>query len=71
MPESALGAALIALGRLDEAQVLLLDAQRSLKDIPGEQGHAAEANRARLAALDAARGRPTALAAAGPVAAPR
>jgi serine/threonine protein kinase/Tfp pilus assembly protein PilF len=71
VPESALGAALIALGRLDEAQVLLLDAQRSLKDIPGEQGHAAEANRARLAALDAARGRPTALAAAGPVAAPR
>jgi tetratricopeptide (TPR) repeat protein len=71
VPESALGAALTALGRCDEAEVLLLDAQRSLKDIPGAQAQEARANRARLAALDAARGRPTALTATGPAAAPK
>ena len=68
VPESALGAALTALGRYDEAEGLLLDAQRYIQDVPGEQGHEAEATRARLAALDAARGRPAALLATAPAA---
>jgi len=60
---SVLGAALTALGRYEEAEALLLDAQRVLKDVPGAQAQEAEANRARLAALDTARSQPRALVA--------
>jgi hypothetical protein len=49
---------LTALGRYDEAEPLLLDARRVLKDIPGEQEQEAEATRSRLAALYTAWGRP-------------
>ncbi|MGE5412701.1 MAG: tetratricopeptide repeat protein, partial [Syntrophomonadaceae bacterium] len=58
VPRSDLGAALTALGRYDEAESLLLEAKRVLKDIPGVQGQEAAATRARLAALEAARRRP-------------
>ena len=71
VPKSVLGAALTALGRYGEAEACLRDAERVLKETPGQPAQEAEANRARLAALDAARGRPTALTAAGPAAAPR
>ena len=49
--KSLLGASLISLGRYDEAEPLLLDASKVLKDIPGPQGREAAATRARLAAL--------------------
>jgi hypothetical protein len=58
-----LGAALTALGRYEEAEALLLDARRVLKDVPGAQAQEAEATRTRLAALDAARNQPSALVA--------
>ena len=54
---SVLGAALMALARYDEAEVLL-NAQRVLKDIPGAQGQEARATRTRLVALYEAWGRP-------------
>jgi tetratricopeptide (TPR) repeat protein len=53
--KSLLGGLLIALGRYDEAEPLLLDASKGLKDIPGSQGEAARANRERLAKLKQAR----------------
>ncbi len=58
VPKSVLGAALTALARYDEAEVLLVDARRVLKDIPGVQGHEAEATRSRLVALYEAWGQP-------------
>jgi serine/threonine protein kinase len=61
IPQSVLGEALTALGRYDEAERLLTDAQRVLKDIPGQQGREAEMTRARLAALHNARGQPEAV----------
>jgi len=63
VPKSVLGAALTALGRYEEAEGLLLDAQRVLKDVPGAQAQEAEATRARLATLDTARNQPHALVA--------
>jgi len=60
--KSTLGAALTALGRYDEAEPLLREAERVLKDIPGAQGQEFRATTTRLAALDDARGRQTALA---------
>jgi len=51
VPKSVLGAALTALARYDEAEPLLLDAQRVLRDIAGAQGQEARATRARLVAL--------------------
>jgi len=56
--KSVLGAALTALGRYDEAEALLLDARRALKDIPGLQEQEARVTRGRLAALYEARGLP-------------
>jgi eukaryotic-like serine/threonine-protein kinase len=53
--KSALCAALTALGRHDEAQACLRDAERVLRDLPGAQAQEAQANLARLVALDAAR----------------
>ena len=38
VPRSALGAALTSLGRYEEAEGLLLEAQRVLKDVPGARG---------------------------------
>jgi hypothetical protein len=58
LPQGLGSTALRELGRYDEAEVLLLDARRALKDIPGEQGHEANATAARLAVLYAAWGRP-------------
>ena len=55
--------ALTALGRYEEAEGLLLDAQRVLKDVPGAEAQEAEATRARLAALRTARTPPRALVA--------
>jgi hypothetical protein len=52
---STLGGALIALGRHDEAERLLIEARAVLKDVPGRQGREAAATRERLAALSAAR----------------
>ena len=51
VPKSILGQALTELGRYDEAQPLLMDAQRVLRSIPGAQELEAKANRARLAEL--------------------
>jgi serine/threonine protein kinase/Tfp pilus assembly protein PilF len=51
--ESLLGEALMDLGRYQEARPLLLDAEQTLKDVPGSQGQAAAANRERLARLKA------------------
>jgi serine/threonine protein kinase len=56
--KSNLGDALTELARYDEAEALLLEAQRVLKDVPGAQGQEAEATRARLAALYEARSHP-------------
>src|SRR5688572_32921514 len=58
MTRSSLGEALTRLGRHPEAETLLLDAARSLEPGPGRQGREAAANRARLAALYDAWGRP-------------
>ena len=55
--KSILGAALTELRRYEEAETLLTEAARVLKDIPGPQGREAKVTRARLAALrDATKG---------------
>jgi tetratricopeptide (TPR) repeat protein len=51
MTKSQLGEALTALRRYSEAEPLLLDAQRILKDLPGPQGREAKATLIRLRAL--------------------
>ena len=56
--KSLLGAALTPLGRFEEAEQLLLDAQRVLKDVPGPEGREAKATVVRLQALRAAQSRP-------------
>ncbi len=56
--KSLLGASLTALGRYQEAEPLLVDAQSVLKDIPGPQGREARATLTRLVALYEAWGRP-------------
>lgn len=53
--KSALAAALTPLQKYDEAERLLVEASRGLKDLPGAQGREAAATRARLAALHDAR----------------
>ncbi|MPY90389.1 MAG: tetratricopeptide repeat protein [Luteitalea sp.] len=58
MVKSLLGASLTALGRYDEAERLLVEAQGALTDIPGTQGNEAKATIARLVALYDAWGRP-------------
>jgi eukaryotic-like serine/threonine-protein kinase len=57
--ESLLGASLTGLGRYPEAEPLLLDARRVLKDVPGPQGREAKMTETRLAALYRAWRRPT------------
>jgi hypothetical protein len=52
---SALGASLIELKQLDEAERLLTEASAVLKDVPGREGREAAATRDRLAALAQAR----------------
>ncbi|HKD19754.1 MAG TPA: tetratricopeptide repeat protein [Thermoanaerobaculia bacterium] len=71
VPKSLLGETFTSERRYDEAEGFLVEARRVLLDVPGEQAQEAQANRDRLAALDTARGRPTALAAAGPAAVPK
>jgi len=58
--KSILGGVLTRLARYDEAEPLLVDAQRILKDAsaPGEEGQEARANLTRLVALYEAWGRP-------------
>ena len=56
--QSLLAAALVARGRLDEAESLMLAADRLMKPLPGGQSRERTANRARLAALYRASGRP-------------
>jgi len=56
--QSLLGAVLMAARRFDEAEVLMLDADRVLKPVPGAQGRERAANRTRLAALYRSIGRP-------------
>ena len=58
VPKSALGAALTALARYDEAERLLVEAHGVLKDLPGPQGREAKATVTRLVALYEAWGRP-------------
>ena len=58
MTESLLGSALTSLKRFDEAEPLLVRAQRILKDVPGPQGREARATVTRLRALYEAWGRP-------------
>jgi serine/threonine protein kinase/Tfp pilus assembly protein PilF len=53
--QSLLGAALAALARYDEAEPLLLEADRVLQDIPGPQGRETAAHRERLTAFREAR----------------
>jgi eukaryotic-like serine/threonine-protein kinase len=53
-----LGECLTALGRYEEAEALLLDARRLLKEGPGWEGEQAQANRLRLIALYEAWGHP-------------
>jgi tetratricopeptide (TPR) repeat protein len=53
--KSLLGAALMGLGQEAEAESLLLEASRVLKDIPGPQGRETKPTRERLAALTRAR----------------
>jgi eukaryotic-like serine/threonine-protein kinase len=55
MAKSLLGSALTSLKRYDEAETLLLDASRVLKDVPGPQGREAKATAVRLSALHEAR----------------
>jgi hypothetical protein len=50
--KSLLGAALMGLGRLTEAEPLLIEASRRLKDVPGPQGRETKRTRERLAALE-------------------
>jgi eukaryotic-like serine/threonine-protein kinase len=56
--ESLLGASLTSLGRFEEAESLLLDADGILKNLQGQQGGESSATRARLVALYDAWGRP-------------
>ena len=58
MTRSLLGSALTSLKRYDEAEPLLLDAQRILKDVPGPQGREAKATVVRLRTLYESWGRP-------------
>ena len=55
MTKSLLGSALTSLRQFPEAESLLLEAKRILKDVPGPQGREARATVARLEALHAAR----------------
>lgn len=55
--KSLLGASLTALARYAEAETLLLDAQRVLKDVPGAQGREARATVTRLQTLYDSRNR--------------
>jgi tetratricopeptide (TPR) repeat protein len=55
--KSILGAVLTELRRYDEAETLLTEAARALKDVPGPQGREAKMARARLEALNAAQRR--------------
>jgi tetratricopeptide (TPR) repeat protein len=56
--KSLLGEALTSLGQYDEAERLLLEAKRDLKDGPGLEGREAKSTAERLAALYKAWGRP-------------
>lgn len=56
--ESLLGEALTSLGRYDEAERLLLEAKRTLKEGPGPEGREAKSTAERLSALYKASGRP-------------
>jgi hypothetical protein len=56
--ESLLGASLTSLGRFEEAESLLLDADGILKNLQGQHGGEASATRARLVALYEARAGP-------------
>ena len=56
--KGVLGQSLVLLARYDEAEALLLDARRLLKDRPGLQGREARAIPQRLVALYEAWGRP-------------
>jgi len=56
--QSLLAAALVARGHLDEAESLMLAADRLMKPLPGGQSRERAANRARLVALCRASGRP-------------
>jgi hypothetical protein len=58
MTKSLLGSALTSLKRYDEAETLLIDAARVLKDVPGPQGREAKATAVRLNALYKARRTP-------------
>ena len=58
MTKSLLGSALTSLGRYDEAEALLLEARRLLKDVPGAQGREAKATVTRLHTLYEAWRRP-------------
>jgi serine/threonine protein kinase/tetratricopeptide (TPR) repeat protein len=58
MTKSLLGSALTSLKRYDEAETLLLDAARILKDVPGAQGREAKATVVRLKTLYSSWGRP-------------
>jgi eukaryotic-like serine/threonine-protein kinase len=58
MTKSLLGSALTSLKHYDEAEPLLLDAQRLLKDVPGAQGREARATATRLQTFYRASGRP-------------
>ncbi len=55
--ESVLGGCLVALGRLAEAEPLLRESWKTLKDIRGESARYREEAQRRLAALDAAKAR--------------
>jgi eukaryotic-like serine/threonine-protein kinase len=56
--KSLLGSAMTSLERYDEAERLLLDARRLLKDVPGAQGREARATVTRLQTFYRASGRP-------------
>ena len=55
--KSLLGSALTSLRRYDEAESMLLDAKRLLKDVPGAQGREAKATSTRLETLYQSRSR--------------
>jgi tetratricopeptide (TPR) repeat protein len=56
--DSALGEAMTRLGRYEDAERLLTDAAKVLKDVPGRQGREAAMNTRRLAELRAVRAAP-------------
>jgi tetratricopeptide (TPR) repeat protein len=56
--KSLLGEALTALGRYEEAERLLIEASRTLRDVPGAEGREAKSTAERLAALARARREP-------------